>query len=141
MRNDLEHQEQCALIQWCELHKTKYPELDMIFAIPNAGGFSGGFKSNAVRVLRLKESGVKKGVPDLFLSVPAVIEERYHEKVLHGLYIEMKVGRNKPTDVQLEWFKNLRDRDYQVALCYSWTEAVQAIIDYLGLPERIRNQE
>lgn len=134
MRNDLEHQEQCAVIQWCKLRKSKYSELDMIFAIPNAGGFSGGFKSNVVRVLRLKDAGTKKGVPDLFLSVPRFGLE---SAVWHGLYIEMKAGKNKLSKDQKEWKEKLVKYDYRVVACWTWTAAVQAIIGYLGLPERI----
>ena len=32
-----EAQEQAVVISWCEMQKSKYPELDMIFSIPNGG--------------------------------------------------------------------------------------------------------
>ena len=58
-----EHQEQKALIQWARLNQQRFPELDLLFAIPN-----GGLRN--IRVARkLKSEGVKPGVSDLFLPV------------------------------------------------------------------------
>ena len=60
-----EHQEQSLLFQWAELAKGQYPELGLLFAIPNAGGYKGGYGSNVRLVMRAKREGVKKGVPKL----------------------------------------------------------------------------
>ena len=43
----------------------------------------------------LKKEGVKRGVPDICLPVS---RGKYH-----GLYIEMKAGKNKPSKEQKEW--------------------------------------
>ncbi len=134
MRNDKEHQEQCAVIRWCKLHEKKYPVLEMIFAIPNAGGFSGGFKFNVGRVQKLKAEGVKSGVPDLFLPVSSCKKPGNLDL---GLFIEMKSGKGRLEDNQKWWINKLLNYNYQAKVCCSWVEAVQAIIDYLGLPERI----
>ena len=60
-----EHEEQALVIQWAELHKRTLPGLELLHAIPNGG-------DRDVRVAtKLKAEGVKAGVPDLLLPVPA----------------------------------------------------------------------
>ena len=53
-----EHAEQVAVIDWCFRHMSKYPELDLIFAIPN-GAMLGGGKIGAIRMNSLKAEGSK----------------------------------------------------------------------------------
>ena len=67
--------------------------------------------------------GVKAGVPDLCLPVPM--------NGFAGLYIEMKYGKNKPTDHQKEWIKALKEQGYKVTVCYSGVEATQELESYL----------
>ena len=88
-----EANEQIAVIDYCELRN--YP----IFAIPNGGS------RNQLEAANLKRQGVKSGVPDL--CVP-VAKHNYH-----GMYIEMKVGRNKPTDNQIKWLRMLKENGYK----------------------------
>lgn len=114
-----EAQEQSDLIEWAESCVTLniYPELKLLHAIPNGG-------SRDIREARnLKRQGVKAGVPDLCLPVP---KGRYH-----GLYIEMKVGKNKPSAKQFEWLNALSANGYAVALCYGAREARENIQTYL----------
>ena len=75
--------EQEAVVKYCELKRIP------IFAIPNGG------KRNAKEAYFMKRTGVKAGVPDLCVPVA--------KKGYHGLYIEMKYGKNKPTEAQEEW--------------------------------------
>lgn len=102
-----EANEQIAVIDYCELRN--YP----IFAIPNGGS------RNQLEAANLKRQGVKSGVPDL--CVP-VAKHNYH-----GMYIEMKVGRNKPTDNQIKWLRMLKENGYFVCVCYGFDEAVKAL--------------
>lgn len=111
--------EQATLIQWCNLQSCKYSELKLIFAIPN-----GGYRNKA-EARKLKATGTKSGVPDLFLAVP--------RSPKHGLFIEMKVGRNKCTDNQKKWIRALMEQGYEVKVCYSCEEAIQVIKRYLGI--------
>ena len=117
MKN-LEHQEQAALMRWAEYQSKKLPELALLFAIPN-----GGFRSKATAG-RLKAEGVKAGVPDIFLPVA--------RGEFHGLFIEMKAGRNKPTATQSAWLYHLSQQGYKVAVCYGWEAARDMITEYLG---------
>ena len=82
-------------------------------------------KSAVIRGLRMVNEGLKKGVPDIFLGVP--------RKGKHGLFIELKVGKNKPSKNQLWWIHSLRAEGYAVEVCYGFLEAQTAIIDFLGI--------
>ncbi len=110
-----EHDEQVALIRWAEL--SGIPELQLLFAIPN-----GGQRHPAV-ARKLRDEGLKAGVPDLYLPVA---RGNYH-----GLFIEMKVGRNKPTASQTGWIRALRGQGYRVEICYGYDEAMVMIENYL----------
>ena len=114
-----EAQEQAVVISWCEMQKSIYPELEMIFSIPN-----GGYR-NKIEASNLKKTGVKSGVPDLMLAVP---KDNYH-----GLFIEMKWGKNKCTPNQNKWILKLSKLDYEVKVCYSSMEAIDAIKNYLDI--------
>lgn len=124
-----EDQEQEAVIRWCELNKSKYPELDLIFAIPNGG------KRNIREAAKLKRCGVKAGVPDLFLACMVFDINSCIDYA--GLFIEMKTGKNKPTAKQLDWHNKLKKAIYKVVVCYSFEEAVKEICEYLGIPFKL----
>ncbi len=69
--------EQRWLIQWSQQPSIRsiYPELALLYHIPNE-------RTDKVQASILKATGVKAGVPDLHLPVPA--------GSYHGLFIEMK---------------------------------------------------
>lgn len=92
-----EEQEQIALMNWARMQENVYPELTMLFHIPNGG------KRSKAEAARFKAAGVKSGVPDLFLPIP---RGKYH-----GLFIEMKMKPNKTTQNQLHWIFNLKERN------------------------------
>lgn len=49
----------------------------------------------------------------------------------HGLYIEMKHGKNKPTKEQIKWIEALIKQGYAVYVCYSWDSAKDVLEKYL----------
>lgn len=114
-----EAQEQTVVISWCRMQENIYPALKNIYAIPN-----GGYR-NKIEAANLKRQGVKSGVPDLHLAYP--------NKNHHGLYIEMKWGKNTPTENQEEWIKGLSAAGYKCEVCWSSEEAIQVIKDYLNI--------
>ena len=114
-----EANEQAALFSWAKFVKGKYPEISLLYHIPNGGS------RNRLEAANLKRQGVKAGVPDLCLPVA---RGRYH-----GLYIEMKFGSNKTSDNQDNWLKALRGQDYCAVVCYGWQEAAETIIKYLEM--------
>lgn len=111
-----EHDEQVALINWARYHEQLFPGLDLLHAIPNGG------KRNKIVAAKLKAEGVRAGIPDLMLPVA--------RQGYHGLYIEMKAGRNKPTAKQLEKKVALEGQGYRVAVCWGWEAAAREIESY-----------
>lgn len=116
-----EADQQRKLFQWTTFIRVKYPEIDLMFHIPNGGS------RNKLEAANLKKQGVKAGVPDLFLPVS--------RGGYHGLFVELKYGKNKPTEKQTKWLTNLNEQGYAVAVCYGCDEASEKILKYLKLGE------
>ena len=113
-----EAQEQQRLFNWAMLAAGRYPELKFMFHIPNGGS------RNKIEAANLKRQGVKAGVPDICLPVP--------RNGYHGLWIELKVGKNKTTENQKRYISFLTNQGYDVAVCYGMEEAARKIVEYLG---------
>ena len=114
-----EGQEQAALISWAQMQSWRWPELAMLFHIPNGGGRS---KAEAGR---FKAEGVKAGVPDLFLPAP--------RGEWHGLFIEMKRRKGgRLSDAQKEMIPKLQAQGYRVEVCAGWEDAAEVLKNYLG---------
>lgn len=115
---DNEEAHQTALFCWCALPDVKkiYPELELLFAIPNGGRGH----HNQIMGSRLKAAGVKPGVPDMFFALPF----QQH----HGCFIELKVGYNKQSKEQIEWEGMLTSKNYLYYLCYGWEMARDRLI-------------
>ncbi|MDB8814630.1 VRR-NUC domain-containing protein [Romboutsia sp. 1001216sp1] len=113
-----EETEQMTLIDWCNINTCIYPELKLIYHIPNGG------KRGKSEGARLKRAGVKKGVPDLCLPVP--------RRNYHGLYIEMKYGNGRTSKEQKEWINKLNEQGYYATVCNGFEEAKEAIERYIN---------
>jgi hypothetical protein len=92
----------------------------LLYSIPN-----GGLRDKRNAAI-LKREGVMPGVPDLFLAHPS--------NGYHGLYIELKTGKNKLSHHQEKIIQKLEKENYKVAVCYSLDEFISAIREYLGEP-------
>jgi ribonuclease HIII len=114
MKN-LEHQLQVSCIKW---FRWNYPHL-LIFAIPN-----GSHRHIAV-ARKLKAEGVVAGIPDLFIAIP--------NSEYNGLFVEMKAGKNKTTEIQNEIINKLKSNNYAVEVCYSFDEFTNIINNYLKI--------
>ena len=124
-----EQSEQRALFRWASYAVVKHPELHDLYAIPNAGGFVGGYASNMQRVQAMKLEGVKAGVPDICLP--------HARGQYHSLYIELKrIGATasavKPR--QRDWHQRLQAAGHDVAVCLGAEAAKAVILAYLALP-------
>ena len=120
--NTPEHNEQCILFQWAALMEGQIPALKNMLAIPNGG------KRNVVVAMKLKAEGVKSGVPDILMAYPSC--------GFHGMFIEMKAGKNKTSPAQNEWIARLEKAGYLCVICYSFEEAKREILAYLELEEK-----
>jgi len=94
------------------------PQCRYLFHIPNGGS------RNAIEAKNLKRQGVKAGVPDLFLPLP--------NKKYHGLFVEMKYGKNRPTPNQKEWIEYLNSVGYLAVICYGAEQALDIIKKYIA---------
>lgn len=114
-----EEYEQMAVMRWADVKTAVHPELKLLFHIPNGG------KRNVREAAMLKAAGVKAGVPDLFLPVA--------RGPYHGLFIELKYGKNNATEKQKVWIKDLNAQGYKATICYGFEEAIQCLEDYIDL--------
>lgn len=110
-----------------------YPE----YRIPNP---SGGLKQprcllfhnllnakSKVEGAKLAGCGLTKGVPDLFLAIPS--------GPCSGLYLELKIGNEKPKKYQLEVMESLKNQGFAVGWTNNFEEAKEMIENYLNLEE------
>ena len=111
--------EQVRVINWSRAYAADFPELKLLYHVPNGGS------RNQLEAQNLKAQGVKAGVPDLCLPVP--------HGSFHGLYIEMKYGKNKTTEKQDWWLEQLAAQGYDTAVCYGADEAMDKIAGYLEI--------
>ena len=116
-----EHEHQAALFAWAHDHAATYPELALLFAIPNFAGRLG--RLTAQHGAKLKREGRKRGVPDICLPVP--------RGTSHGLFIELKTPKGTPNDAQLEWRARLRAQGYRAEIVKGWQAARDLILRYL----------
>lgn len=119
-----EAQEQAALFSWAARSRVKYPELELLFHIPNEG------KRSVITGHALKAQGMRPGVPDICLPVPNVVNT--------ALYIELK-RRNggKVSEAQRSWIEALNRIGARAVVCNGWDEAREEIERYLGWGRRV----
>ena len=120
-----EHDHQVEIFRWCDLHKRKYPELQKLFAVPNAG------KRTGRQGKWMKAEGLKAGVPDMCLPVA--------RGGFHALFIELKktkcaksaAGTIKPN--QAAWLDALNEEGNMAVMCVGWEAATRTLADYLEM--------
>lgn len=116
-----EAQHQSTVMKWTQQPsiREKYPDLKLLFHVPNGG------TRDAIEGKHLKQQGLKAGVPDLCLPVPA--------GSYHGLYIEMKTETGRTSPEQDWWIAELTKQGYFVEVCHGWQSAVRVLEWYFGL--------
>lgn len=105
-----EDAEQEAVVEYCDLLHIP------IVHIPNEG------KRSLSYAARMKRMGLRSGFPDLLVPLA--------RGGYHGLFIEMKYGKNKTTKEQKEWLERLSAEGYACAVCYNAPEAIKTIESY-----------
>jgi VRR-NUC domain. len=117
-----EHEEQVKVFEWAELVKGKYPEIALMFAVPN------GSNKSVASAMKFKREGLKSGVPDICLPVARCKK--------HGLYIEMKRKKGGVVSKEQDWWlTQLRMQGYETVVCYGGNEAINIIEQYLECKE------
>lgn len=146
-----ESSQQSALFCWAAIEAAtarngdqdeRRMSLIMLHAIPNGDQRGDGTKKGAqIAGNRLIREGLRSGVPDVCLPVPNFVGQQVS---CCGCYIEMKRPDLKRaddplhgcSDDQKKWITSLRAYGYRVEVCYTWIEAREVLLDYLGLPSQ-----
>lgn len=123
-RAGTESAHQTAFMSWCQQYKAD-PRVGMTFASANGG------LRDKVTAARMKASGVKAGVPDVFVPIPVLGKH-------HGLWIEFKKpgienhkdGGLKPEQVKYRDY--LVSQNYAHVVVYSYLQAIDATLEYLA---------
>lgn len=111
----IEDREHIDLVTWLRMMESRHPELALVYHTPN-----GGYR-DARQAAKFKAMGVKPGIWDLFVPIPAP-----------GLWVEMKAPKGRLTPAQAKWRESLEPAGYRFAIAYSWSEAARYIADHIG---------
>lgn len=114
----LEHEIQCAFVEWCRWSEGAHPALKLSFSVPN-GGARGKAQAG-----KLKAEGVRPGVPDFILAA----ENSEHV----GLAIEFKSPDGKVSTAQRDFIDLMRAGRWLVVVCRSVDEAIDVTTKYLS---------
>jgi hypothetical protein len=79
----------------------------------------------------LKRMAVKRGVSDFFLAIPLSHQYKDGNKHFSGLWIELKVGKNKPTKEQIYFANRKIDKGYHAVFVWGFNQAKESIVRYL----------
>lgn len=112
-----EEDEQIALFELIEMHRQKWPELGLIYHVPNGG------KRGKREAGRFKAMGVRAGVPDVVVPIPS--------RGYAALYIEMKSKDGPVRKEQKAFLLELHRVGNFAVVCRSAEEAWGEIRHYL----------
>ena len=113
-----EYQEQRAVFDICKRLEMQYPELKLLYHIPNGG------RRDAAEAANLKRQGVRPGVPDMCLPVA--------RGGYHSLYVELKRrDGGRLSEHQKQFIHELQAQGNAAVVCHGAREAVDLIIKYL----------
>lgn len=113
-RDSSEYAHQVAFFCWAATSDIQ--DIELMFHVPN------GELRDKVTAGRLKASGVKAGVPDVFWPVP--------NGAYHGLWIEFKKEGNHASKAQTYYRDQLIKLGYYVTIVNSWEEASRCVLQY-----------
>lgn len=120
-----ESDEQKIVVKWAMDARIKWPELELLYAVPN-GALLGG-RNRFAQVNNLKAQGLRIGVPDLVLPVA--------RGSYHGAYLEMKRIKGSTWDEDQKWWATkLKEQGYLCGLAKGQKQGIDFLIAYLKLP-------
>lgn len=108
--------DQIRLFCWIRTRSDLHP---YVFSVPNDR------KTNRIMGAILKHMGLKPGVSDICVSIP--------KGPYHGMYIELKFGKNKATQHQMNFIENMQSKGYHALVCVGYEAARAAIEAYMAL--------
>ncbi len=105
------------------LYQSRYPVLKKLFHVPNGG------KRSPKVAMQLKAEGVRRGVCDYLL-----IQRRFFRRAhYNGLGIELKAGKGRLTQEQIDFAIETAKEGWYVVDCWSADTAWEVLAEYLGL--------
>jgi hypothetical protein len=108
-----EHQIQSAFFSWW----------NMVYRLPLAWAIPNGGKRHPAVGRKLREEGVRPGVPDVFIAIPT--------PQFSGLFLEFKSRRGAVTAEQKVLHERLRFMGYAVEVVRSVDQAISVTENYL----------
>ena len=116
-----EWQEQVMLCRWLDAHRIVF------YAVPN-----GGSRKNAYEGHRLKQAGLKAGVPDIVIPVTTLSGARF----CPGVVIELKRRKGgKLTAQQRAWLDYFKSQSWLALVANGADEAISKLQEW-GFGER-----
>ena len=110
---------QRGFFKWVKYQEGIYPLLKALHAIPNGGS------RNIIEATKLKSTGTRAGVPDMFLP--------YNNGTYNGLYLELKSAKGKLSKSQEYFIPLLEQANFLCVVCKSSTEAIDTVLKYIGV--------
>jgi hypothetical protein len=114
--------ERLFVMRW-KHHLVTYPNghtVAPIYAVPNEG------RRSPRTGKRMKDQGLRKGIPDLYLPIKAGGHG--------GLYVEVKTDKGRVSPEQKTWIEWLSEHGYKAVVCRSVDDILAAVIEYMDAP-------
>lgn len=118
-----EYDIQASFVEWCQWNEAKYPSLRLAFSTVNGAHLAGDDRMRAIKMARLKKSGLRPGVPDWCLP--------YAINGYTSLWIEFKSPKGKLSPAQKDYIGMLEANGHAVCVCTDWQEATKIVLKYL----------
>ena len=123
-RRSLELDEQVRFFRFVDLLGERNPHL--ADALVDVYATANGGKRHRGEAGKLRESGVRRGIPDIEIWIPC--------GGYHGMVIELKAARSgRATPEQWSRIERLRARGYRAEICHGWIAAALSLCDYLSI--------
>ncbi len=121
VRNHTESDEQIAAMDWLRLQHPRIAQ--------NTLHIGNERKSTHFAGYIMKRMGTLKGASDLFMAWP--------NGGFHGLFIEVKSMKGKPTPEQLAFIERMNEAGYMARVCYGAEQVINTMKHYIALPGNI----
>ena len=89
----------------------------------------GGIRTSMTQAIKAKKGGYVKGTPDI-----QVMSARGG---FHGLFMELKTDKGRPTKEQKEWINDLVAAGYYAEVCKGIEHAIDCLDTYMKLKQTI----
>lgn len=116
VRKYTESNEQIAAMDWLRAQHPKIADHTLHIGNERKSSYWAGYI--------MKKMGVLKGASDLFMAWPC--------GGFHGLFIEVKSKKGKPTPHQIAFIDRMNRVGYVAKVCYGADEVISTMKDYLN---------